>query len=124
MSEITEKFEDIGKRLNLEIARCKQCGGLPSVITRYDDWSKDVYIACECGLRIPAVYTRINQIIEMWNNMNRTDMFIPCEKPRRIGKPRVCASCVQRKICVEAQKISNLYEFTCHDWVEEIVKER
>ena len=123
MSEIIEKLEDIGKRLNLEISRCKQCGGIPSIITRYDDLSRDVDIVCECGLKIPVGYTRLDQTIEMWNNMNRTDMFTPREKPHWVGKPRVCASCVQRRICVEARKISNLYEFACYDWVEEIVKE-
>ena len=123
MSEITEKLEDIGKRLHIEIAECKQCGSLPVIRTVVDEWDRESFIECKCGLRIPTGCMRFEDIIAQWNGLNRKDGFVPRYKPRYVGKPAICATCVQRRICVEARKISNLYEFACNDWVEEIVKE-
>lgn len=119
MNETGEKFEDIAARLNLRVSRCKVCGGMPVLKSAYDDLSRAVWVECGCGLKFHPSSRRLDGIVEEWNNLNRTDEYVPKDKPMYVGMAERCSTCLQRGICTEAKGHYCLDEWACCEWIEE-----
>ncbi len=121
MNKTVEKFEDLGKRLHIVPCRCSQCGRYPVLVTRHDEMGyAGSTIECECGLRIPVVARRLDEMLVEWERIN-AKQFTPSDKPRYVGKPSVCMTCFLKNKCTEfaGLKCSERMERRCPDWIEE-----
>lgn len=126
MIEDEHSFKDIWKSRKKPENPCRVCGGIPVLVTGYDEMDKWWYIKCKCGIYINMdIYPYGTDPYDVWERLNG-DTFTPSGEPKYMGESERCCTCLMKNRCTVAKNMDihkrTLYK--CKEYQEESIESR